>query len=224
MLGDYSGNPHLQGELLANLFDLIIRDATNGARSMDDVMRKMMEKFSGERGFDGKDIEVVLKEISGRDFHQFFEDHVRGNKLIDFNKYLALLGMKMNISLIDATNAEGNQIADLRVYVFQNDGEKSVRFATTDPQSVWAKAGLHTGYILKSVNDEPVKDDREFFGMIRGLKIGDTVVIEIEKPAGPQKIPVVITGYKRTMVVITEVPGASDRQKNLLRSWEGGVK
>ena len=224
MLGDYSGSPHLQGELLANLFDLILRDATNGARSMDDAMRRMMEKFSGEQGFESKDIELVLKEISGRDFHQFFEDHVRGNKPIDFSKYLGLIGMKMNISPTDATNEEGKKIADMRVYAFQNDGEIAIRFATTDPQSVWAKAGLHTGDILKSVNDKPIKAEREFFGMIRTLKIGDKVVIEVEKPTGPKKIPVVIEGYKRTNVEISEIPGASERQKSLLRAWSRGEK
>ena len=224
MLGDYSGSSHLQGELLANLFDLIIRDATSGARSMDDAMQRMMEKFSGEKGFESKDIEVVLKEISGRDFHQFFEDHVRGNKLIDFNKYLGLIGMKMNISLTDATNEEGKKIPDSRVYPYQHDGEKAIRFATTDPQSVWAKAGLHTGDILKSVNDKPITTEREFFETIRSLKIGDRVVIEVEKPTGPKKIPVVIVGYKRTMVEISEISGASERQKNLLRSWESGLK
>jgi predicted metalloprotease with PDZ domain len=51
MLGDYSASTHLQGELLGAMLDLIIRDATNNERSMDDVMRKMLANFSGERGF-----------------------------------------------------------------------------------------------------------------------------------------------------------------------------
>ena len=59
MLGDYTASTHLQGELIGTMLDLIIRDATNGKRSIDDVMRKMFERFSGERGFSGSDIEKI---------------------------------------------------------------------------------------------------------------------------------------------------------------------
>src|SRR5437773_1799758 len=54
-LGDYSASTHLQGELLGTMLDLIVRDATSGARSIDDVMRAMLERFSGARGFTGRD-------------------------------------------------------------------------------------------------------------------------------------------------------------------------
>src|SRR6185503_6174917 len=37
-LGDYSASTHLQGELLGTMLDVIVRDATAGRRSMDDVM------------------------------------------------------------------------------------------------------------------------------------------------------------------------------------------
>jgi predicted metalloprotease with PDZ domain len=49
-LGDYSASTHLQGELLGTMLDLLIRDATHGTRSMDDVMRLMLERYSGDRG------------------------------------------------------------------------------------------------------------------------------------------------------------------------------
>src|SRR5213593_3604017 len=66
-LGDYSASTHLQGELLGTMLDLIVRDATNGARSMDDVMRAMLERFSGERGFAGRDIERTVAAVCGCD-------------------------------------------------------------------------------------------------------------------------------------------------------------
>src|SRR6185436_11884226 len=51
ILGDYIGSTHLQGELIGTMLDLIIRNVTSGARSIDDVMRKMYENFGGEKGF-----------------------------------------------------------------------------------------------------------------------------------------------------------------------------
>ncbi len=219
MLGDYSGSSHLQGELLGTIFDLIIRDATNGRKSMDDAMRRMLEKFSGERGFTSYDIEQVLKEVSGRDFHHFFEDHVRGNKEIDFKKYLALIGMKMELSWADVKNAEGKPIPDMRVYAYQNENESVLRFGTNDPNGVWAKAGLHTGDVIRSINDTVVKSAQEFFGMIRKLQIGDKVVIEVVKNSTTKRIPVTVSGYQGAVVKIEELPVINQRQQILRRGW-----
>jgi len=219
MLGDYLGSPHLQGEVLGAIFDLIIRDATNNRKSMDDVMRIMLERFSGERGFTGIDIENILKEVSGRDFHQFFEDHVRGNKEIDFNKYLALIGMKMDLSWTDMKNADGTAMADFRAYAFQKEAESIIRFGTSDPQSAWAKAGLHTGNEIISVNGTLIKTTDDFWRTIRSFKIGDKVVIETIKNSKSEKIPVTITGYKGAVVKITELNSISPRQQAVKYAW-----
>ena len=72
MLGDYSASTHLQGEVLGSMLDLIIRDVSNGNKTIDDVMRKMLERFSGEKGFTSKDIEQAVKDVCGCNVHQFF--------------------------------------------------------------------------------------------------------------------------------------------------------
>src|SRR6184192_605572 len=97
-LGDYSASTHLQGELLGTMLDLIVRDATNGARSIDDVMRAMLERFSGARGFTGRDVERTVADVCACNVHTFFEAHVRGAKPIDFYQYLRLIGMRTHVS------------------------------------------------------------------------------------------------------------------------------
>src|SRR5207245_10010506 len=91
-LGDYSASTHLQGELLGAMLDLIVRDATSGARSIDDVMRAMLERFSGERGFGGRDVERTVAHVCGCTVRPFFEAHVRGSQAIDFHRHLRLIG------------------------------------------------------------------------------------------------------------------------------------
>ena len=65
---EYGGSPARAGRLraraptsrvrlIAAMLDLVIRDATAGRRSVDDVMRAMLERFSGPRGFTGRDVE-----------------------------------------------------------------------------------------------------------------------------------------------------------------------
>lgn len=62
-LGDYSGSAHLMGEVLGSMLDLMVRVATTGRRSFDDVMRLMLERASGDRGFVGADIERAMGDV-----------------------------------------------------------------------------------------------------------------------------------------------------------------
>ena len=219
LTGDYLGSTHVQGEVLGTLFDLIIRDATAGKKSMDDVMRIMMQKFSAELGFTGTDVERILKQVSGKDLHEFFEDHVRGNKKIDVNKYLSLMGMRMDINWIDAIDDKGQVVPDLRTYVYQKENETTLRFGTTDPSSVWAKAGLHTGDEIKSINDTAINSRDDFRAVIGHLKIGDSVTVAIRKQSKIEKIVVHIEGFKRARVNIVEIPNATERQRMLRLAW-----
>jgi predicted metalloprotease with PDZ domain len=219
MLGDHSGSTHLQGEVLGAMLDLIIRDATNGRKSMDDAMRKMMENFSGEKGFTSTDIEQTVHEICGCNVHPFFQDHVFGSRQIDFNKWLKLIGLQFAIEWKDVLSADGKASPDLRVYSWQNPNENFIRLGITNPASCWANAGLHTGDKIISVNGTVVVAPRDFRQLIRGVKIGDTVTMEVQQPAGKVRVNVMITGYQYPDVHIFPLVGATEKEKHLLSEW-----
>jgi predicted metalloprotease with PDZ domain len=225
MLGDYSASTHLQGEVLGAMLDLMIRDATNGDRSIDDVMRKMMESFSGERGFTSKDIEHTVHDVCGCDVQPFFRDHVFGSKQIDFNKYLSMLGVRATIQWKDVLSADGGAAPDLRTYSWQKPGENLVRIGITNPASCWAKAGLHTGDIIKSINGTPVVSVRDFRQLIGAAKVGDKYVVEVKQATGELKVHVLVTGYQQPEVRIVPVEAASEKQKRLFTQWiNSGVR
>jgi len=219
MLGDYSGSTHLQGELLGTMLDLIIRDATNGKFSMDDVMRKMMEHFSGANGFANRDIEQIVAATCGCNVHQFFQDHIYGNKPIDFNKYLLLAGMRFDTTWTNASDSAGKPVADLRVYSFQSPGENTVKLGITDPSGCWGKAGLHTGDIIIAVNKTFIKNTADFRQIIRRVQIGDIVFIEIQRPTGILQMKVTVSGYRQPIVRIEEINETTERQRNLRTTW-----
>jgi predicted metalloprotease with PDZ domain len=222
MLGDYMASSHLQGELSGTMLDFIIRDATNGDRSIDDVMRKMMERFSGERGFTGKDIEQVISEVCGCDVHSFFENYIRGNKSLDLDKYLRLAGLQYTLSWTDVLGPDKKPAIDPRLYSWVDPGEKIVRLWVTDPEGCWGKAGLHTGDIIISVNAEPVKTPSTLNQLVRSAKPGDTMVMEVQRPAGLSKINVLVAGYKQPVVHISELNNANAKQKKLFKQWLPG--
>ena len=221
-LGDYSASTHLQGELLGTMLDLIVRDATNGARSMDDVMRAMLERFSGERGFAGRDIERTVAAVCGCDVRPFFETHVRGARPIDFDRYLRLIGMRPRVSWVPALGRDGRPAADLRIYAWQPPRDSALSLLITNPASAWGRAGLHTGDRLATMNGTTLPSTADFRSFMNGLRIGDTVIVSVRRPTSAWRVSVVVAGYARPVVQLEEIPEATERQRGLRASWAAG--
>jgi predicted metalloprotease with PDZ domain len=219
MLGDYSASTHLQGELLGTMLDLIIRDATNGKHSIDDVMRKMMERFSGVQGFTNRNIEEITAATCGCNVSLFFRDHVYGNKPIDFNKYLSLAGMHFTTKWTNASDSSGKPVPDLQVYAFQSPGNAEVKLGITDPSGYWGKAGLHTKDVILTVNKLAVKSANDFRQIVRRLQINDTVLMEVQRPTGIFQLKVIVSGYRQPVIRIDELNKITEKQGNLRKTW-----
>jgi predicted metalloprotease with PDZ domain len=221
-LGDLDGSTHLQGELIGTAMDLVIRDATNGKRSMDDVMRAMMERYSGDRGFTSQDVEQTIATVCSCSVTLFFDAHVRGAGAIDFNLYLKLAGLRTQVTWRPAIERDGTPAADRRVRAWLPAGEHVLKLVVWHPASAWARAGLHTGDQVTSVNGTPVTDVNQFRTMLGGLKVGDTVRVEGARPAGAVRATVVMAPFDRPAVQIVADPNATDKQRAIRAAWEAG--
>jgi predicted metalloprotease with PDZ domain len=222
-LGDYFPSVHLQGELVGAMLDLIIRDATKERRSIDDVMRAMMERYSGVRGFGGRDIENTVADVCGCEVHDFFETHVRGSKPIDFDRYLRLIGMRARVTWGPALDDSGKPQLDLRIWASEPPGEHGLRLRVNDPANVWARAGLHTGDRLVSVNGAPMSSMTSFRTLIRSLRNGETIRFQVQRPTGPFSTSVVVSGYQRPSVTLEQISGATARQLRMRNRWLAAV-
>lgn len=76
--------------------DLAIRTHTGNAASLDDVMRTMYERFplSGP-GYTPADLLAVINEISGADFTEFFERHIRGTEDFPLESLVSVCGLEL---------------------------------------------------------------------------------------------------------------------------------
>jgi predicted metalloprotease with PDZ domain len=87
---------YLRGELLGWLLDFEIRTRTNGARTLDDVMRLLLENYGLPRpGFTDSQLKAAFEKVAGGDLTDFFQRYVSGNEEIDFNAYLNRAGLQL---------------------------------------------------------------------------------------------------------------------------------
>ena len=202
------------------MIDLIIRDTTGGQRSMDDLMRVMFERFLGERGFAGNDIEQTASGVYGCDMHGFIASFVRAAREIDFNGALGLIGLRMHLSWEGARDTAGEPLPDKRVFAWQAPWDSLPAIGISDPASCWGTGGLHTGDFLIGVNGTPVASVADFRALIGRLQAGDTLALDLRRGSLPVHARVRVTGYVRPIVGIEEITGATGKQRALRTLWE----
>jgi predicted metalloprotease with PDZ domain len=215
-LGDYDASTHLQGELIGMVLDLLIRDATGGARSMDDVMRLMQQRFS-KRGFTSSDVERAVTDVCKCNVKQVFDQYVRNGNPIDFDRYLGLMGWRATVTWEPAIGRDGQPAADNRVTGWERNGE--LRARVWIPDGAWARAGIHSGDRIVSLNGTPVTTWPQMRAIVGRARIGDTLRVVIARPTGNVETTVNVTGYNRPVVRIEELPAASERQRELRAGW-----
>jgi predicted metalloprotease with PDZ domain len=212
---------HLQGELIGTVLDLSIRSATGNRRSMDDVMRLMLERFSAVQGFRGADVQRLVSEVCGCNVAPIFDAYVRSAASIDFDRYLALIGLRTRVTSDTVRENDGRTTVDLRMYAVDRESAPP-RLVITHPRSSWARAGLRTGDEVLRVNGAPVRSWRELRPFLRRLRIGDTIRVDVRRSARELSVSAVGSGFERPVVRIEEIPGASPRVKSLRERWVAG--
>jgi predicted metalloprotease with PDZ domain len=85
-----------KGALVALLLDLKIREATANARSLDDVMRLLWERYgAADTGFPPGGVEAVAAEVAGTDLSGFFDAYLRSTRELDYAAHLAAAGLEL---------------------------------------------------------------------------------------------------------------------------------
>jgi predicted metalloprotease with PDZ domain len=219
--GDYEANYYNQGRLIGTMLDLLIKDFSNGRNNLDDLMRDLYANFAMKRGFTTTDVERATSRVCFCVVNRFFADHVRNPHPLDFNRYLATIGLRAIVDTIPAVDSAGAPLPDTRVWAYPRRSDGRMRVWIHDPASVWARAGLHTGQDLVAFNGTPIDSFPDFRRAFRTIRMGQVVPVDIVQN-GARQITVTVSGYNRVRVRIVPIPDATPSQKERLHVWEQG--
>ena len=79
------------------LLDLEIRRSTNGAKSLDDVMRRLYTEFyKRNRNYTPEDFQKVAEQEAKANLDRFFSMYVHGREELDYNTALAAVGLRLD--------------------------------------------------------------------------------------------------------------------------------
>jgi predicted metalloprotease with PDZ domain len=192
-----------KGQLLGVMLDLAIRDATGNSKSLDDVLRTMNDRFAHRGRFynDSADIEAVVEEVSGKDFHDFFARYVAGTDEIPANQFLNLAGLQLAAGV---TSRAGLGFWN----VPSADGSQSA--TEIDPGSPADAAGIRADDTLLTLNGQPFPEN--LMHWLREHSPGETVRVLVRRAGTEMEITFPLEEQSDRNYKIDELPEASLEQ------------
>jgi predicted metalloprotease with PDZ domain len=94
-----------KGPIVGLLLDAKIRHASNGARSLDDVMRLEVKRWSGAHGFTPDEFQSTAAEAAHLDLKAFFHSTLETVDEMDYTEMLDWFGLRFASTAAGAPNA-----------------------------------------------------------------------------------------------------------------------
>ena len=85
---------YAKGPVVGFLLDARIRRATEGRRSLDDLMRLAYRRYSGERGFTPAEFRAAAAEVAGVDLDGWFHRALATTEELDYAEALDWFGLR----------------------------------------------------------------------------------------------------------------------------------
>jgi predicted metalloprotease with PDZ domain len=203
----YAISYYLQGQLLGFLLDLAIRDSTDNAKSLDDVMRYLFDHFAGERGFTSDDLRTAIRTAVGPDFQDFWRRYVSGTTEIPWDEFLKAAGWSVAFREEPAPDARIGTIPP----AVQGGRWRAVAV----PGSAAAAAGLVTGDELVRINGREILDGNDATAVVRRVGSGGNVTVQVVRDGQPLTIRFTAGTYQRLRAVLTDLPDQTDRMRRV---------
>lgn len=94
--GDDTISYYVKGPVVAFLLDARIRQASGGAKTLDDLMRLACHRFSGAKGFTAEDFCLTASEVAGADLKPWFQSSIGSTEELDYSAALDWFGLEFD--------------------------------------------------------------------------------------------------------------------------------
>jgi predicted metalloprotease with PDZ domain len=211
---DDSVSYYTKGQVLGDLLDILIRDRTNNAKSLDDVLRGLNTDFAkeGKTYRDSFDIRLEAEKTAGGSFEDFFRDYVASAEPLPYKHVLALAGL--DLRTIEHKRA-------LLGFSAERDSGGTVTVRGVDDGSSADGAGLRPGDVLLNWNDGDVP--RSLARWVRERQPGETVKARIRRDDKERTLEFKLGEEKELLYLVAEDPHASDKARQIREGLLRGV-
>jgi predicted metalloprotease with PDZ domain len=208
---------YVKGAVVAFLLDAKIRRATEGRRSLDDVMRLAFDRYSASSGFTAQQFRALAGEVAGHDLSAWFRSVLESTDELDYSEALDWFGLRFAKDEKKANSAKPAK-GWLGLLTKNEDGRLMVTQVKRGTPGY--EAGFNVGDEILAFGDDRVPPDQwsrrmEFF------RPGDPASILISRRDRLQRLAVTFGQEPPKQWALEVNPEATDAQKAHRKAWIG---
>ncbi|HJS42144.1 MAG TPA: PDZ domain-containing protein [Gemmatimonadales bacterium] len=202
-----------KGSLLGLLLDISIRDATDNAHTLDEVIRTLYQKYYRQnKGFTTADLLSELRAAGMPDLDTFYRRYIDGRDSLPYATVLPKAGLAFSRQVVTVP------------FVGVSTGATAsgaLRVQQVTPGSAAAGAGVEPGDVLLSIGDVRVSPEQDWGGAFRTRyrgKAGEPLVITVQRGGRTVSLNTTVRERANSRLTLSRAPNPTPKQA---RIWQG---
>jgi predicted metalloprotease with PDZ domain len=204
---------YIKGSIVGLLLDARIRRLTNGASSLDDVMRAAYRRFSGDRGYTPAEFRGVASQVAHEDLAEFFHRSLETTDELDYAELLDWFGLRFDASSPDTTAK-----AWLGAVTRSADGRVQVKAVLRDTPAYGS--GLAADDELVAIDGVRLGEGG-LDGVLERYRPGTTVGVLVSRNGELHEVKLTLGSAPPDQWSLSVRPDATGEQQGRLAAWLG---
>ncbi len=142
-------NVYQKGALIGMCIDILMREESNGERSMLSLMKELSAKYGVEKPFEDDNLIAEITEMTYPSVGEFLRTHVEGTTPIDYSVFFDKVGLEMGVEEIQTNLFLINQQA---AYINVDQATGKIYFQNMDLNTSLLELGVQPGDTLVTLN------------------------------------------------------------------------
>ncbi|GGX10190.1 hypothetical protein [Aquimarina muelleri] len=211
-------NVYEKGALISMCLDIIMRDKSEGAYGLLDLIKNLSSEYGINTPFEDHKLIKSIERASYPEISAFLQKHVAGTTPIDYEFYLNKIGVHYAVENIPSSYF----IFEQQPFVTGSEPTKEVSFTSDIPFNSFLKGlGILEGDVLLSINNKEyhLKNIYDLFGDSNKWKIGDEITFKIKRNDKVMILKSNVIKPTVEKIILKQDVKASERQKKLFKKW-----
>lgn len=225
-LDKYKGqyiNVYQKGAMIGACLDILLRDYSDGAMGMQNLLRKLEKTFGIDKPFKDDELFDQITAASFPEIRSFFTNYVEGSQPLPFEEIFQKVGVTYE------KTPKNKALTGGRVGLEPNEDNTQLVVTRIDRMNKFGKdMGYEEGDQIVSFNGEQVSPEN-FSSVMTNFrankKEGDKIIAIVMRPDGKggfkqKKLKAKAVGVRRKgMNVLSMDPNATERQVKIRKAW-----
>lgn len=205
---------YTKGQVVGMLMDLEIANATNGAKSLDDVMKAMyLQGKALKRGYTDAEFKAMVEKISGISFTNFWAKYVTGTAPVEYAKYYGYAG-------IDVVDENAGQIVPTFGASVGRGSGKIIISGVVRGSAAW-NGGVNVNDEILTIDGVAAEATIDKMTQISSKKVGDVVKVSLMRDGIRHELDVTLTKNENVRLKTSFNPQATAKQLAVRERWMG---